>query len=234
MDIIAAYREVGTYRGAAAICGTTPQDGEAGDRARTRPAGPAPAGRPRGRNYDEVARAGRRAGRRRPQGGSRRSGCCRRPGRRAMRGRRGTSGGWSRTRRRRGAGTITVAGGRRCGRRVSSWSSTGASLGGLHVFCAVLAWSRVPVRALRRQRARRHDAGAAGGVLRGPRRGPEGGAGRPDGLPEGRGGREHGGAHRRTTCGSPPTTGSGPTSARPPTRSRRGSWRTWSATPRPT
>jgi transposase len=28
--------------------------------------------------------------------------------------------------------------------------------------------------------------------------------------------------------------GSGPISVRPPTRSRRGSWRTWSATPRPT
>ena len=32
MDIISAYREVGTYRGAAAISGTTHEDGEAGDR----------------------------------------------------------------------------------------------------------------------------------------------------------------------------------------------------------
>ena len=37
---------------------------------------------------------------------------------------------------------ITAAAARRCGRRVTRWSSTGASQGGLHVFCAVLAWSR--------------------------------------------------------------------------------------------
>ena len=60
-----------------------------------------------------------------------------------------------------------------------------------------------PVRAVRRQRARRDHAGDAGGVLRGARRGPEGGAGGPDGLPEGRRGREQGRARPRTTCVSP-------------------------------
>ena len=54
MDIISAYREAGTYRGAAAICGTTPKTvrrvivrHEAGDGA--------PARAPRARNYDMVA-----------------------------------------------------------------------------------------------------------------------------------------------------------------------------------
>jgi len=54
MDVIAAYREVGSYRGAAAICGTTPKTvkrvvvwHEAG--------GVPPARRPRGHNYDAVA-----------------------------------------------------------------------------------------------------------------------------------------------------------------------------------
>ena len=63
MDIISAYREVGTYRGAAAICGTTHKTVKrvieahnaasqaAGDDAG---AGVAPKA-PRARNYDEVA-----------------------------------------------------------------------------------------------------------------------------------------------------------------------------------
>src|SRR5215203_559072 len=53
MDIIAAYREVGTYRGAAQMCGTTPKTvrrvidrQEAGGRAAPRS--------PRRRNYDVV------------------------------------------------------------------------------------------------------------------------------------------------------------------------------------
>ena len=70
------------------------------------------------------------------------------------------------------------------------WGSTGC----LHVFCAVLAWSRVPVRAVRRRREVRDDAGDAGGVLRGAGRGAEDGAGGPDGLPESRRGRQRGGA----------------------------------------
>src|SRR4051812_43963511 len=56
MDVIAAYRDVGTYRGAAAICGTTHKTVrriiEAHEAAS---AGGAPAARvPRSRNYDEV------------------------------------------------------------------------------------------------------------------------------------------------------------------------------------
>ena len=210
MDIISAYREVGTYRGAAAICGTTHKTVKRVDRPprvrrrRRRPRAP------RGRNYDAVAelvaeRVEKIAG---PD--HRRSGCCRSPGRRAMRGRRATSGGWSRTQK-----ALWRRDNHR-GRRPAVWSPgehlviDWGVLGGLHVFCAVLAWSRCAVRALRRRRARRHDAGAAGGVLRGARRGPgvvladrmgclKGGVVANVVVPD-----------RRTTCGSPRTTGSGP------------------------
>ena len=127
-----------------------------------------------------------------------------------MRGRRGTSGGWSRRGKRCGAATIIVAGGRRCGRRVSIWSSTGACWAGCT--CSARCWPGRRVRFVRFADNERAETTLAllaecfetlGGV-------PEGGAGRPDGLPEGRGGREQGRAHRRSTCGSPPTTGSGP------------------------
>ena len=142
MDIISAYREVGTYRGAAAICGTTPKTvkrviarHEAGG-ARAG-AGAAGAQLRRGR------RAGRRAGGEDRRAGSARSGCCRPPGRRATRGRRGTSGGWSRR-----AKALWRSDNHR-GRRPAVWSPgehlviDWGVLGGLHVFCAVLAWSRV-------------------------------------------------------------------------------------------
>jgi hypothetical protein len=60
MDVISAYREVGSYRGAAVVCRTTPKTvkriicrHEAGD-------GP-PARKDRGHNYDPVTEAGRGA-----------------------------------------------------------------------------------------------------------------------------------------------------------------------------
>ena len=124
MDIISAYQQVGTYRGAAEICGTTHKTvrrvierAEAGETAGRR-------GSERPRNYDAVTElvAARVKHRR---AGSRRNGCCRSRRRPGTRGRRGTSAGWSRRRKRCGAGIITVVGGRRCGHRVSTWSSTG-------------------------------------------------------------------------------------------------------------
>ena len=138
MDIISAYREVGTYRGAAAICGTTHKTVKRViERARVRRRRRR-RGRPRARNYDAVAelvaervRADRRAG-------SPRSGCCRPRGRRGTRGRRATSGGWSRRGKRCGAGTTTAAAGRRCGPRVSTWSSTGACWAGCT--CSARCW----------------------------------------------------------------------------------------------
>ncbi len=119
MDIISAYREAGTYRGAAVISGTTPKTVKRVI-ARHEAGGSSPARAPRERNYDIVAalvteRVARTAGRISAKG------CCRRRGRLGMRGRRGTSGGWSRRPSRRGGGIITAAGGRRCGRRVSTW-----------------------------------------------------------------------------------------------------------------
>ena len=142
MDIISAYREVGTYRGAAAMCGTTPKTVKRVI-ARQRPAGPRRRGRRGRRNYDEVvelvaARVEKTEG---PDHA--RSGCCRPPGRRAMRGRPATSGGWSRRRR-----ALWRSENHR-GRRPAVWSPgehlviDWGVLGGLHVFCAVLAWSRV-------------------------------------------------------------------------------------------
>jgi hypothetical protein len=54
MDIISAYREAGTYRGAAAICGTTPKTVRRVI-ARHEAGGGAPLRAPRERNYDTVA-----------------------------------------------------------------------------------------------------------------------------------------------------------------------------------
>ena len=53
MDIISAYREVGSYRGAAAMCGTTAKTVKRVI-ARHEAGGAVPARSPRGRNYDQV------------------------------------------------------------------------------------------------------------------------------------------------------------------------------------
>jgi hypothetical protein len=54
LDIIAAYREVGTYRGAAAMCGTTHKTVKrVVERALS--GGTRPGRKPRERNYDSVA-----------------------------------------------------------------------------------------------------------------------------------------------------------------------------------
>ena len=53
MDIISAYREVGSYRGAAAISGTTPKTVKRVI-ARHESGGAAPDRRPRAHNYDAV------------------------------------------------------------------------------------------------------------------------------------------------------------------------------------
>src|SRR6266487_3963858 len=53
MDIIAAYREVGSYRGAAELCGTTPKTVRRIIE-RHRAGGQRPERKPRERNYDRV------------------------------------------------------------------------------------------------------------------------------------------------------------------------------------
>jgi len=119
MDIISAYREVGTYRGAAEICATTHKTvrrvierAEAGDARPSRRPGSATTNRwPRWSLRRTV--------------GFRRSGCCRSRRRPAMAGRSGTSAVWSRRRNCRGGGIITADAAQLCESRAASWCSTG-------------------------------------------------------------------------------------------------------------
>ncbi len=181
MDIISAYREVGSYRGAAAICETTPKTvrrvierHEAGGVAPERSRG----GATTTRSPSWLSTRSPR-----PRAGCRPSGCCRWRSRPGTRARGGTSAGWSPRRRPSGAGAITGGGvpavwapGEHL---VIDWGVAGGAARVLRG-PGLLAGA---VRALRRRRTRGDHVGAARGVLRDPRRGPQGGAGRPDGLP---------------------------------------------------
>jgi transposase len=141
MDIIAAYQQVGTYRGAAAMCGTTHKTvkriierAEAG--------GTPPARRARGRNYDSVSalaadRVAATSGRisaKRLLPAARAAGYAGSP-RNFRRLVAGAKQEWRRDHHR--------------GRRPAVWAPgevlaiDWGSVGALHVFCAVLAWSRV-------------------------------------------------------------------------------------------
>ena len=141
MDILAAYREVGSYRGAAVICGTTHKTvrrvivaHESG--------GWAPTRRDRGHNYDDVrglvnervrASAGRISAKR------------------LLPAARAAGYGGSARNFRRLVAEVKAAwrAGHHRGRRPAVWTPGDTlaidwgSQGGLHVFCAVLAWSRV-------------------------------------------------------------------------------------------
>src|SRR2546430_5497643 len=139
MDIISAYREAGTYRGAAAISGTTPKTVR---RVIARhEAGGVPARVPRERNYDAVTglvaeRVAKTAGRisaKRLLPAARAAGYAGSP-RNFRRLVAAQKQAWRRNHHR--------------GRRPAVWSpgehlviDWGAE-GGLHVFCAVLAWCR--------------------------------------------------------------------------------------------
>ena len=119
MDIISAYREAGTYRGAAAISGTTPKTVRRVI-ARHEAGGGAPARSPRGRNYDVVAAL---VAERVEKTSGRISAKRLLPAARAA----GYAGSPRNFRRlvaaqsRPGGGIITAAAVRRCGRRVSTW-----------------------------------------------------------------------------------------------------------------
>ena len=140
MDVLAAYREVGSYRGAAAICGTTHktvrrivQRHDAGGVAQQR--------KDRGHNYDEVrALVTERV--RASQG--------RISAKRLLPAARAAGYGGSARNFRRLVAQVRAAwrAGHHRGRRPAVWTpgdtlaiDWGAE-GGLHVFCAVLAWSR--------------------------------------------------------------------------------------------
>jgi hypothetical protein len=119
MDIIAAYREVGSYRGAAELCATTPKTvrrvverHEAG--------GQRPQRKPRERNYDRVVElVGSRVRATKGRISAKRLlPAARTAGYGA---RRGTSVGWSRRRSAPGAPATTAAAARRCGHRARCW-----------------------------------------------------------------------------------------------------------------
>ena len=168
MDIISAYREVGSYRGAAVVCGTTAKTVKRVI-ARHEAGGAAPARVPRARNYDAVvelvaARVEKTKGRISAK-------------RLLPAARAGGYEGSARNFRRLVATRKALwRSENHRGRRPAVWSPgehlviDWGVLGGLHVFCAVLAWSRVRfVRFADNERCR-HDARAARGVLRAARR----------------------------------------------------------------
>ena len=230
MDIIAAYREAGTYRGAAEIAGTTHKTVKRVI-ARHEAGGCGAGAGGRGAITTTAWPRWSRSGWRRRRAGSRRSGCCRRRGRRGSRGRTGTSAGWSLRRRQAWRRD------HHRGRRPAVWSPgehlviDWGSLGGLHVFCAVLAWSRFRfVRFAADERAETTLAmlaecfevlgGVPGKVLADRMGCLKGGVVANVVVPDG-----------GSTSASPAITGSGLISARPRTPNRKGSWRTWSAMP---
>jgi transposase len=140
MDIIAAYREAGTYRGAALVTGTTHKTVKRVI-ARHEAGGAAPPRAARGRNYDGVAALV--AGRVEKTGG-RISAKRLLPAARAA----GYAGSGRNFRRLVAAAKQAWRREHHRGRRPAVWSPgehlviDWGSEGGLHVFCAVLAWSR--------------------------------------------------------------------------------------------
>ncbi len=140
MDILAAYREVGSFRGAAVICGTTHKTVRRVVE-RHNAGGVPPARADRGHNYDEVhALVAERV--RRSQG--------RISAKRLLPAARAAGYGGSPRNFRRLVAAVKAAwrAGHHRGRRPAVWTPGDTlvidwgSEGGLHVFCAVLAWSR--------------------------------------------------------------------------------------------
>jgi transposase len=141
MDIIAAYREVGSYRGAAELCGTTPktvrrtiQRHEAG--------GQRPQRKPRARNYDRVVElVGSRVQATKGRISAKRLLAAARTA--------GYAGSARNFRRLVAAEKRAWRTSHHRGRRPAVWAPgevlviDWGSEGGLHIFCAVLAWSRL-------------------------------------------------------------------------------------------
>jgi transposase len=140
MDILAAYREVGSYRGAAQICGTTHKTVKRIVE-RHNAGGAAPPRKDRGHNYDEVRAlvAGRVV-----RSSGRISAKRLLPAARAA----GYTGSARNFRRLVAAVKGAWRAGHHRGRRPAVWTPGDTlaidwgSEGRLHVFCAVLAWSR--------------------------------------------------------------------------------------------
>jgi hypothetical protein len=141
MDIISAYRDVGTYRGAAAISGTTPKTVKRVI-ARHEAGGVAPARRPREHNYDAVTElVTERVAKSRGRITAKRL----LPAAQAA----GFAGSARNLRRLVAERKALWRNDNHRGRRPAVWSPGEhlvigwGVLGGLHVFGAVLAWSRV-------------------------------------------------------------------------------------------
>ena len=140
MDIIAAYREAGTFRGAAQIAGTTHKTVRRVI-ARQEAGGAAPGRAPRGHNYDGV---GALVAERVEKTAGRISAKRLLPAARAA----GYAGSDRNFRRLVAAAKQAWRREHHRGRRPAVWSPgehlviDWGALGGLHVFCAVLAWSR--------------------------------------------------------------------------------------------
>ena len=140
MDIIAAYREAGTFRGAAGIAGTTHKTVKRVI-ARHGAGGAAPERAPRGHNYDGVAAV---VAERVEKTQGRISAKRLLPAARAA----GYAGSDRNFRRLAAAAKQAWRREHHRGRRPAVWSPgehlviDWGALGGLHVFCAVLAWSR--------------------------------------------------------------------------------------------
>ena len=115
MDVVAAYQQVGSYRGAAEMCGTTHKTVKRIVTGALNGDDPPRARRDRGRNYDNVAAlvankveatSGRISAKR----------LLPRAGGLAMTGRRATSVAWCRQQKRSGDARISAGAGRGCGR----------------------------------------------------------------------------------------------------------------------
>lgn len=140
MDILAAYREVGSYRGAAAICGTTHKTVRRVVE-RHNAGGAAPQRRDRGRNYESVrALVTERVAKSYGRISAKRL----LPAARAA----GYDGSARNFRRLVAEVKAAWRRGHHRGRRPAVWAPGGTLVidwgaeGRLHVFCAVLAWSR--------------------------------------------------------------------------------------------
>lgn len=140
MDIIAAYREVGTYRGAAAICGTTHKTVKRVIE-RSQSGGKRPERRPRERNFDVVADlVAHRVDKTKARISAKRL----LPEARAA----GYDGSARNFRRAVSAAKKKWRRDNHRGRRPGVWNPgevlaiDWGAIGRVHVFCAVLAWSR--------------------------------------------------------------------------------------------
>jgi transposase len=141
MDVLAAYREVGSYRGAAAICGTTHKTVKRIVQ-RHEADGAAPERKDRGHNYDDVIEV---VTRKVESSKGRISAKRLLPAARTA----GYDGSARNFRRLVATQKALWRRGNHRGRRPAVWTPGDTLvidwgvLGGVHVFCAVLAWSRV-------------------------------------------------------------------------------------------